>query len=109
MTPKLNPAFAPFLLAAALALPSLSLRAADNTASPASTLYQMAADSVQTRSFTAENPKGLKGQAGQARFGRKGAPSVGIAAGKTLVLAEIQGSGTIHRIWGTLWQFTPEA
>lgn len=69
----------------------------------------MASGSVQTRWFTAENPKGTKGQGGQARFGRKGAPAVGIAAGKTLVLADIQGSGTIRRIWGTLWHPTPQA
>lgn len=73
------------------------------------TLYQMPAGSVQTRWFTAENPKGLKGQAGQARFGRKGAPSIAIPAGKSLVLADIQGSGTIRRIWATLWDRSPQA
>ncbi|HUA64765.1 MAG TPA: glycoside hydrolase family 172 protein [Alphaproteobacteria bacterium] len=98
-----------FLGALVLASSVPCLKAADDTASPASTLYQMPADSVQTRWFTAENPRGLKGQGGQARFGRKGAPAIGIGAGKSLVLAEIQGSGTIHRIWGTLWHPAPEA
>jgi hypothetical protein len=102
--------FARFLAAIALVASTFCLNsAADETANPASALYQMPAQSLQTRWFTAENPGGIKGQGGQARFGRKGAPAIGIAAGKTLVLAEIQGSGTIHRIWGTLWHFTPEA
>jgi hypothetical protein len=72
-------------------------------------LYQMPTNSVETRWFTFENPKGLKGQAGQARFGRKGAPATPIAAGKELVLADIQGSGTIRRIWGTLFSRSPQA
>jgi hypothetical protein len=73
------------------------------------TLYQMPAGAVETRWFTCENPKGLKGQAGQARYGRKGAPATRIAAGKSLVLADIQDSGTIRRIWATLFVRTPAA
>lgn len=69
----------------------------------------MPAHPVETRWFTFENTNGLKGQGGQARYGRKGAPSVRIRAGKQATLAEIQGSGTIRRIWGTLHQRTPEA
>jgi Protein of unknown function (DUF2961) len=98
-----------FLAALVLASSAPYLNAADDTANPASILDQMPPGSLQTRWFTAENPKGMKGQGGQARFGRKGAPAVGIPAGKSLVLAEIQGSGTIRRIWGTLWRPTPEA
>ena len=74
-----------------------------------SSLYQMPTNSVETRWFTFENPLGLKGQAGQARFGRKGAPATGIGSGMSLVLAEIQGGGTIRRIWGTLFHRTPAA
>jgi hypothetical protein len=86
----------------------ISANAADNT-DVTTTLYQMPTNSVETRWFTFENPQGLKGKAGKARFGRKGAPATGIGAGKKLVLAEIQGSGTIRRIWGTLYKRTPEA
>ena len=91
-----------------LSLPSMPVRAGD---SPDVTTKwsEMPDDSVETRWFTFENQKGQKGQAGKARFGRKGAPATGIAAGKELVLADIQGSGTIRRIWGTLYQRTPGA
>jgi hypothetical protein len=77
--------------------------------SSAPTLYEMPANSVETRWYTFENPKGLKGQAAQARFGRKGAPATAVAAGKSLVLADIEGSGTIRRIWGTLFHRNPAA
>jgi Protein of unknown function (DUF2961) len=70
-------------------------------------LYEMPAGKVQTRWYTYENPKGLKGQAGQAAQGRKGAACVAIAKGQSLVLADIQGSGTIRRIWATLWNRNP--
>ncbi len=72
-------------------------------------LYEMPPDDVQTRWYTFENQQGAKGQAGKARFGRKGAPATGVAAGKSLVLADIQGSGAIHRIWATLFKRTPAA
>ncbi len=75
----------------------------------APSLYEMPDSSVETRWYTFENPKGLKGQAGQARFGRKGAPATGVAAGKSLVLADIEGSGTIRRIWATLYYRNPAA
>lgn len=72
-------------------------------------LFQMPPESIQTRWYTYENVKGEKGRAGQSRFGRKGAPAVKIAKDETLVLADIQGSGTIRRLWMTLWGFQPEA
>jgi Protein of unknown function (DUF2961) len=100
---------APFVITGALISQSFCLEAADDTAIPAATVYEMPAKSVETRWFTAENPKGMKGEGGQARFGRKGAPDIHIPADKTVVLAEIQGSGIIRRIWGTLWHPTPEA
>src|SRR5665213_891387 len=75
----------------------------------ASILYQMPGNSVETRWYTFENPKGLKGEAGQARHGRKGAPATTIRAGKTLVLADIQGGVTIRRIWATLGSRSPAA
>jgi len=67
-------------------------------------LYEMPTQPLETRWYTWENPQGLKGQAAQKRFGRKGAPCTGIPAGGQLVLADIKGSGTIRRIWLTLWK-----
>ena len=63
---------------------------------------------IETRWLTGENPKGLKGAAGKKRHGRKGAPVLGIPAGGELIIADIKGSGTIRRIWGTLTSFEPE-
>jgi len=63
---------------------------------------------IETRWLTGENPKGIKGAAGQKRFGRKGAPCLGIPAGGELVITDIKGSGTIRRIWGTLTSFEPD-
>jgi len=73
------------------------------------TLYEMPAAPLQTRWYTFENPKGEKGQAGKARFGRKGAPCTPIGKGKQLVLADITESGTIRRMWATLWNRSPKA
>jgi len=72
-------------------------------------LYQMPDSPVQTRWYTYENPRGQKGQGGKERFGRKGAPAVALPKGKTLVLADVEGSGTIRRMWMTLWNRSPEA
>lgn len=66
-------------------------------------LYQMPATPVQTRWFTFENVKGEKGAGGQARHGRKGAPATGLPAGESLELMNVTGSGTVRRMWMTLW------
>jgi hypothetical protein len=65
-------------------------------------LYKMPDPSINTRWYTHENPDGLPGGGGKARFGRKGAPLVNVPAGTSLVLADIKQSGTIRRIWMTL-------
>ncbi len=70
--------------------------------------YQMPGTKVKTRWYTFENRQGLKGQGGKARFGRKGAPCTGFPAGRRLTLAEINESGTIRRIWMTLWHRDPQ-
>lgn len=72
-------------------------------------LYHMPANKVETRWYTWENPKGEKGRGGTARHGRKGAPAVGIGKGQSLVLADIDGPGTIRRMWATLWNRSPKA
>jgi hypothetical protein len=100
---------APLVVAILLAQPAHMNAAGALSADPAASLYEMTAGAVETRWYTFENPHGLKGQAGQARFGRKGAPATGIGAGKSLVLAHIEGSGTICRIWATLFSRTPAA
>ena len=63
--------------------------------------FQMPDEKVETRWYTFENPQGTKGEGGKARYGRKGSPCTVIPKGKTLVLADIEGSGTIRRIWMT--------
>ena len=72
-------------------------------------IYQMPISQLQTRWYTFENQKGEKGDGGKANFGRKGAPCTSIHAGDTLVLADINESGTIRRIWMTLFKFNKEA
>ncbi len=67
---------------------------------------------AETRSCSAENPTGAKGQGGRhvdpnhgpsrdLGTGWKVRPSVGIPPGETLVLADIDGPGAIQQIWMT--------
>ncbi len=72
-------------------------------------LYQMPTAPLETRWYTYENPQALKGEGGKANFGRKGAPCVVVPKGQTLVLADINGSGTIRRMWLTIFFRTPQA
>jgi hypothetical protein len=110
---RLRPFAAGLLALAAGLLAATPVRAQTAPVAAADTaalsLYEMPANPIETRWYTFENPKGLKGQAGQARFGRKGAPATAIPAGKSLVLADIEGSGTIRRIWATLFKRDPAA
>jgi hypothetical protein len=76
-------------------------------AAQAQTIYEMP-EGVESRWASGENPKGAKGQGGQANGGRKGAPTVAIKAGESRVLAEASGtSGTIRRIWMTFPDRSP--
>jgi hypothetical protein len=65
-------------------------------------LYEMPPETVQTRWYTFENPQAVKGGAGKAKFGRKGAAVDVVRPGQTMVWADIQGSGTIRRMWSTM-------
>jgi hypothetical protein len=68
---------------------------------------------AETRSLSAENPTGAKGQGGRhvadlnqgaARdlgTGWKVRPCVGVQPGETLVLADVDGPGAIQQIWMT--------
>jgi hypothetical protein len=82
-----------------------------------SNLYRMR--DCQSRSINAENPRGEKGGGARATFqttlhepsaraarelgpGWKLSPCIGIKAGETATLAEIEGAGVIRHIWATL-------
>lgn len=65
-------------------------------------VYQMPSGKIETRWYTSENKNAEKGAGGQTKFGRKGSPNVHIPAGKTVVLADIEGTGTIRRMWFVL-------
>ncbi len=64
---------------------------------------------LQTRWYTYENQQAEKGEGGMSRFGRKGAPAVGVPKGTSLTLLEAEGSGTVRRIWATLFYRNPQA
>jgi len=61
---------------------------------------------AKTRSISAENPEGKKGEGGKEAsnlgVGRKGKPCITLSRGKTSTLAEIKGPGVIQHIWITL-------
>jgi hypothetical protein len=60
---------------------------------------------ITSRSISFENPTGAPGQGGQTGsnlgVGRKGFPAKNIVAGETVVLCDIEGSGSIRHIWMT--------
>jgi D-arabinan exo alpha-(1,3)/(1,5)-arabinofuranosidase (non-reducing end) len=64
--------------------------------------------SLDCRAATPENPTGARGAGGAALGGRKGSPSVPLAPGERVVLADIEGPGTIRHIWMTFFQAPPE-
>jgi len=89
------------LIALAGGLVGLVPANAANVAGGPAEAFHMPAGRVETRWYTYENPQGEKGKGGMAKFGRKGAPCVGIGEGKTLTVLDIEGSGTVRRIWAT--------
>jgi hypothetical protein len=64
--------------------------------------------SMQSRAATFENPSGAKGAGGAAHGGRKGAPNRYLKSGERLVLADIDGPGTVRHIWMTFPPAPPE-
>lgn len=71
-------------------------------------LYQLP-PGLDSRWASAENPAGEPGKGGVENAGRKGRPSLPLAAGQQLVLAEVRGqSGTVRRIWITVSQRDPQ-
>ena len=63
----------------------------------------------QTRWVSPENPMGLKGAGAQENKGAKGRAFETIPVGRSHVLADIRGPGTIDRIWMTIEDRSPEA
>ncbi|MEY2425316.1 MAG: hypothetical protein QOI61_888 [Actinomycetota bacterium] len=63
---------------------------------------------VESRAITFENPTGARGAGGTVANGRKGAPFHLIEAGERVVLADIEGPGTIRHIWMTFPLAPPE-
>ena len=63
---------------------------------------------LDSRAITFENPTGARGAGGATHGGRKGAPSRRIAKGERVLLADIQGPGTINHLWLTVPMSTPE-
>lgn len=64
---------------------------------------------IDSRSINYENPTGARGGGGTQRGGRKGRPSPVLEPGQKVVLADIEGPGTIRHIWMTLGGvFRPE-
>lgn len=64
--------------------------------------------SQQPRAITFENPTGARAAGGAAAGGRKGAPSRWLEPGERVVLADIEGPGTIRHLWCTFPPARPE-
>jgi hypothetical protein len=63
---------------------------------------------LDSRAVTFENPSGERGAGGTEHGGRKGAPSRRIEPGERVVLADLEGPGTIRHIWLTFPPVRPE-
>ena len=64
--------------------------------------------SLDSRAATFENPSGARGGGGSAHGGRKGAPSRRVRAGERVVLAAVEGPGTVRHLWLTVPPALPE-
>jgi hypothetical protein len=63
---------------------------------------------LDSRAVTFENPTGARGAGGSAQGGRKGLPAREVQPGETLVLADLEGPGTIRHVWMTFPPRPPE-
>lgn len=63
---------------------------------------------LDCRAVTFENPLGARGAGGTAHGGRKGAPNRRLMPGERVVLADLEGPGTIRHIWMTVPPAPPE-
>ena len=65
--------------------------------------------SLDSRSVTFENPTGARGAGGSAHGGRKGRPNRRVAPGEQVVLADLEGPGTLRHVWMTFPPAPPES
>jgi len=63
---------------------------------------------VDSRAISFENPTGARGGGGTAHGGRKGAPNRRVGPGERVVLADIDGPGTVRHVWLTIPPSPPE-
>ena len=63
---------------------------------------------LDSRAITFENPTGARGAGGQTCGGRKGAPSRRLEPGGRVVLADLDGPGTVRHVWMTFPPAPPE-
>lgn len=66
------------------------------------------APGVQTRWSSFENPQAERGQGALDNKGCKGHPCDELLAGETKTLLDVNGSGTVHRIWMTIDDRSPK-
>ena len=71
-----------------------------------SELYRM--PEGESRVSSMENLNGEKGHGGKTNQGGKGRACAPLKAGDTLTLLNTNGSGTIQRIWLTMWDRSPD-
>jgi len=64
--------------------------------------------SLDSRAVTFENPTGERGAGGRSFGGRKGAPAKRLEPGERVVLADLEGPGTIRHVWLTFPPARPE-
>ncbi len=64
-------------------------------------------NTLETRWVSFENVTGQKGKSAMSNQGMKGSPFQRIDAGETKTLLDVEGCGTIHRIWMTLSDRSP--
>ena len=84
------------------------LLASPAAAQDADDLYRYRADE-RTHWVSPENPTGAKGAGAKENKGAKGHAFETIAIGRSHVLADIKGAGTIDRMWMTIEDRSPEA
>jgi hypothetical protein len=70
-------------------------------------LFRFPAATGQTRWSSFENPTAAKGGGGKENKGAKGHPAEHLRPGKTIVLLDVRGPGTVQRIWMTLSERSP--
>src|SRR5258705_13229742 len=63
---------------------------------------------LDSRAVTFEIPTGARGAGGQSHGGRRGAPSRRIEPGERVLLADLEGPGTIRHVWMTFPPARPE-